>query len=266
MPEFRVCRPLVHLHTKPERQAELESQLLYGSLCHIDKVEGQWAHIFNEEHGKGWVEYAALIAIDKPYPTQATVESLWTHVYETPSRVASPPKLTLFFETPLNVVGEGERGWSQIALLDGTSGWVHTGDLRFSREARSPAEMVALAKRFVGVPYLWGGASSQGYDCSAFIQMLYRQRGIKLPRNSKDQAVAQGWRTLDNGEKVKEGDLAFLGLGKVTHVVLMLDDKHCIQTAGEYPHGGPHVLQVTTLDHPFWQERSLFTRRLQNHH
>lgn len=262
MQEFRVNRPLVHMHTKPDEKAELESQLLYGSLCHVEKKEGKWAFVSNEEHGKGWVEDTALIPCKKAYDAQATVEAIWTHLYETPSRVASPPKMTLLFETPLVLVGEPEDKWSRVALLDGSSGWVHTGDLRFAGEARSLVDVVDLAKRFLGIPYIWGGASSLGYDCSAFVQMLYRQAGVKLPRNSRDQAVAEGWRTLEKGEKIQLGDLSFLGLGKVTHVVFMLNDTHCIQTAGEYPQKGPHVLQITTLDHPYWQERSLFTRRL----
>lgn len=262
MQKCRIGRPLVNMHTKPDEKAELESQLLYGSLCHVEKMEGRWALVSNEEHGKGWVEYPALIPCEKPYRAQAAVETIWTHLYESPSRVVSPPKMTLFFETALELAGEEENRWSRVTLLDGSSGWVHTGDLRFSDKPRSHAEVVALAKRFIGIPYLWGGASTLGYDCSAFVQMLYRQMGVKLPRNSRDQAVVEGWRSLEPGEKNQIGDLSFLGLGKVTHVVFMLDATHCIQTAGEYPQGGPHVLQITTLDHPYWQERALFTRRL----
>ena len=85
-------------------------------------------------------------------------------------------------------------------------------------------EMCAFSQNFLGLPYTWGGRSSFGYDCSGFVQMLYRQMGIFLPRDSKDQCHWSGFREILEGE-IDSGDLIFFGSGinKITHVGMYLE-------------------------------------------
>ena len=69
-------------------------------------------------------------------------------------------------------------------------------------------ESIALARRFLGLTYLWGGRSSLGYDCSGFTQMLVRSRGIIMPRDADLQAAWDGAVAV-NRKKLRAGDLLF---------------------------------------------------------
>ena len=77
------------------------------------------------------------------------------------------------------------------------------------------ADYLKTAQAFIGVPYLWGGTTALGLDCSGFVQQVYRLNGLALPRDADQQAVL-GRRV----EKARAGDLMFFGAERVTHVAL----------------------------------------------
>jgi cell wall-associated NlpC family hydrolase len=96
-----------------------------------------------------------------------------------------------------------------LAVSDTT----HDGEV----ESRYPTadDYLKTAESFIGVPYLWGGTTALGLDCSGFVQQVYRLNGVALPRDADQQAVL--------GRKVEEaraGDLLFFGADSVTHVAL----------------------------------------------
>ena len=159
------------------------------------------------------------------------------------SRLPHPPKREPPPEAPLGVSVDvdldasvtcyGEARWVPLTLLDGRKGWIHRGDIR-PWEPLSLDALCAEAQRLLGCPYLWGGRSSMGCDCSGYVQMLYRMAGIILPRDACQQATS--------GEAVDTllpGDLLFYGsAGQVGHVALFLG-----ATASSTQH--PHHPRVT---------------------
>jgi cell wall-associated NlpC family hydrolase len=86
------------------------------------------------------------------------------------------------------------------------------------------ADLVETAQSYLGVPYLWGGTSAQGFDCSGLTMSVYRLNGLQLPRSSRDQFEAGTPVTVD---ELREGDLLFFatgGAGRVSHVGMYVGD------------------------------------------
>ena len=123
-----------------------------------------------------------------------TVESLFAHIYREASVTKHAPLITIPFESRLEVVAEPKEDgrWFQVRLPDDRAGWVQAGDITLEPKRLTIAETLEFSKRFLGLPYTWGGTSSYGYDCSGFSQMLGRRRGLSLPRDAQPQAEWSG--------------------------------------------------------------------------
>jgi cell wall-associated NlpC family hydrolase len=93
-------------------------------------------------------------------------------------------------------------------------------------------EVVAVAKRYLGVPYVWGGESPSGFDCSGLVQYCYEQVGISLPRTSREQFTAGDYIAPDRLDLLKEGDLVFFGYN---------GDPNQIHHVGIYCGGGDFI-------------------------
>jgi cell wall-associated NlpC family hydrolase len=104
------------------------------------------------------------------------------------------------------------------------SGWVFAGHI--APLAQVEPDFVAVAERFVGAPYLWGGRDSIGLDCSGLVQMSLEAAGVKVLRDSSMQAdtVGKVIQPAPNFSNLQRGDLIFWG----GHVGIMLDDKRLI--------------------------------------
>ena len=103
------------------------------------------------------------------------------------------------------------------------------------RETAFPCSSIAVitnhARSFLGVPYRWGGISSQGIDCSGFTQLCYRMGGYVIPRDAHQQ-YASLLQDVDRNH-LQEGDLIFFGRQKITHVVMALNNHEYIHSEGQ---------------------------------
>ena len=173
---------------------------------------------------------------------------------------AHAPLLTVPFETRLEVADEsGEGRWFQVRLVDGRAGWVQGGDVAFDRKPLSTAEMLALSKRFLGLPYTWGGTSSYGYDCSGFVQMLERQRGVPMPRDAQPQAEWSGVAPVSRAD-LEPGDLLYFGSSEkhITHTGMYLGEGKFIDaTTYQTP-----MVRIDDLSDPHWVRLLVAARRV----
>jgi len=245
--------------SEPNSGAALASQAIYGTT--VDEIErsGDWVRIRTPDDYAGWVHVSALTQTQTPYGVRGTVamvDSIRAHLYHNDS-VIHPPVISLPYETRLEITG-GEGRWLQVRLVGAREAWIQSGDLTFRETPFSLAEVVALSNRFVELPYTWGGASSFGYDCSGFTQMLYRRRGINMPRDSHLQANWNGVMVVEKRD-LQMADLLFFGdhFDKITHTGMYLGEGYFIHAT---THNVPRI-QVSELADPHWTNLLVACRR-----
>jgi cell wall-associated NlpC family hydrolase len=262
LPNAVVLRPVENLYSAPSEDSDVVTQAIYGSNVAVLDERAGWARIRMVDATAGWTPLDAL-QIGPPYGVSgklAAVASLFAHIYREPDVTAHAPLLTVPFETRLEIAGgQLPERWRQARLPDGRIGWVQVGDLSFDDAPLGTPEMLALARRFLGLPYTWGGTSSFGYDCSGFMQMLERRRGILLPRDARPQAEWAGMVPVSRAD-LAPGDHLYFGVSpkRITHTGMYLGDGRFISaTAYQTP-----MVRIDSLSDPHWVALLVAIRRV----
>lgn len=222
------------LRPSPDHRAELASQLLLGEVVRLPgtRPRAGWRRVRGEHDGyEGWARDWGLV------PVTAARARRW-HRAATAS-IAAPLVVAgarpgggiavgpLFFGSRV-IPGRRRDGHRAVELPDGRRGWVPEPALRSDGEA--PPTVTDRITSLLGAPYLWGGRTPAGIDCSAFVQLVLAEQGVVLPRDARDQYDA--CRPLRAGEPPRPGDLAFFAAPRlpVGHVGIALGDgwwAHC---------------------------------------
>ena len=265
------AQPVVNMYSAPTLDADVVSQAIYGTTVQptlpkdaTAAPEG-WMYIKTPDDYPGWVQRQQFLPLDpkEDYAGNAkkvvVVANRGANVYRESDVTKHAPILTLPFEVALEETGvEGAR-WHKVRLVDGREGWIQSGDVqqRLTQPLTIP-EMIALAKRFIGVTYTWGGRSSFGYDCSGFTQMLMREHGVLMPRDADIQAAWSGVEAVDRKD-LKPGDLLFFGdsVKDITHTGMYIGN-------GEFIHDTTHdhpMVQISRLDDQPWTRILVACRR-----
>jgi gamma-D-glutamyl-L-lysine dipeptidyl-peptidase len=262
LPNAVVLQPVVNMYSRATGDADVVSQAIYGANVGILEQKDGWARIRTADDYMGWTPLSAL----RPGPPYAAggrvaeVQSLYAHVYREASLTRHAPVITVPFETKFEVIAEpAQQKWIQVRLPDDHSGWLQLGDVAFESKPLTIPEMIALSKRFLGLPYTWGGTSSFGYDCSGFTQMLCRRRAIHMPRDAQPQAEWNGVSPVAR-QDLQPGDLLYFGSSEkhITHTGLYLGDAKFINaTAFETP-----TVRIDNLDDPHWTRLLVAMRRV----
>ena len=177
---------------------------------------------------QGWVERAAICKLDGLFAIEAFVSVCRqaAHLYAVEDTIYGPI-MTLPFESRLQLMAPVKEGyrWLQVRLPDQRTAYIQRGDVQFDERKLTRREMCQFSLQFQGLPYTWGGRSSFGYDCSGFVQMLYRQMGILLPRDARQQIHWAGFKPGQRSD-LTAGDLLFFGPeeSRIQHVGLSLGD------------------------------------------
>ncbi len=207
--------PAAALRRGPAPDAEQMDQLLFGELFEVLDEAGGWA--FGQARRDGYVGYveASGLGPQGSAPTH-TVRALRTYGYSGPSIKTAPVGL---YSMNALVTAEGREG----RFVKTSGGWFVEDHL--APVDASAADFVAVAERFVGTPYFWGGRTSVGLDCSGLVQQALYAIGRPCPRDSDQQAAL--------GEPVpaaqlRRGDLVFWR----GHVSIMINDTDIVHANG----------------------------------
>lgn len=263
-PEAVVLQPVANMYAQPGEDAEVVSQAIYGTNVGVVESRTGWLHVRTPDDYTGWMPAEELRSVEKPYASSgrvAWVDNLFANIYREPNVTRRRPLITVPFETRLEAIAEPQDNprWLEIRLPDDRAGWLQRGDVTFENRPLSVAETIELGRRFLGLPYTWGGTSSFGYDCSGFTQMLCRRRGTLMPRDADMQASWEGVVPVKR-EDLKPGDLLFFGsaTGHITHTGMYVGEGKFINaTTWIRP-----VVQICDLGDPHWTRLLVACRRL----
>lgn len=248
---FGIVRLAVcNIRTAPKHAAELSTQATLGTPLRIWKKEGNWYYVQTPDRYLGWLDAAGLT------PMQVEQYRQWS---KRPKRIVTARNSFVYLEADarspivtntlagniLAQTGGIENGYYAVGLPDGRQGFIRlhdTDDFDNWLQSRmfTDSAIIASANTFMGVPYLWGGTSPNGFDCSGFTKTVFFLNGLVLPRDASQQVhvgVDLGTE-LDFG-KWLPGDLLFFGRSekeelpeKITHVAIYLGNGKFIHSAG----------------------------------
>lgn len=215
--------PIVPLREEPAHRSQQLSQLLFGEGFRVLEVKDQWLKVQTENDGYvGWIQaIQAVIISEENYQEIQQKAFLLTHEPVTVIRrndnfsllhLPAGSRLTAVVEDKFKI------GKTTFELLH---------SVEFKKNT-----LVKYASTFLNTPYLWGGRTHFGIDCSGFAQVVYRLYGVQLKRDSWQQA--QQGRTVDFLQDALPGDLAFFDNeeGKIVHVGIMVDHEKIIHASG----------------------------------
>lgn len=240
---------LIPVRREPSEAAEMETQILFGEVfCLLEQIKG-WCRVRLDFDGyEGWVDEKYWLP-----SSEKTIES-WMRE---PDYVVTLPFIKLIREPykSVQLISAGSRlsfnGEDRNAFVIGKREFYLQGGV----PERKP-EVVEVAKGFINTPYLWGGRSFFGIDCSGLTQVVYKTMGEVLPRNASQQMDCG--REIAFVEESKAGDLAFFENeeGRIVHVGLCLGSGRIIHASGE--------VRIDHLDHQgiFCRERQKYTHHL----
>ena len=195
-----VTDSVLPLKNKPNDQAELVSEMLFGEKFIVYERQEAWA--WGQSQTDGYVGFVKINGLsDQPASPTHEVKELKTFVYQRPD-IKSPVIKGLSMGSRVSLK---EKGENFICLKEG--GWIvekHVVELNVKE-----ASFIAVAKKYIGTPYLWGGRSSNGLDCSALVQLSLSRVGILMPRDTDQQEKAVGCFFGKNAKDIKRGDLLY---------------------------------------------------------
>jgi cell wall-associated NlpC family hydrolase len=227
------------------------TQLLLGDRVLIDEVVDGWTKIVAPDQPCphldrrgyiGWIPSAHLAphdGIDHSHAEVYIVNSITSTLLASPD--GKPTDITAVLGTRLTVAGPAKARYLPV-IVPGRAEplWATLSDLVTApTQPPTAADVLDIAERLVGVPYIWGGASSYGIDCSGLVYLAHRHAGFSVPRDADDQAEAS--RALGSEEEAQPGDLHFFARpdSAIHHVGIVRGDQqtlHASGTAGRVQH------------------------------
>ena len=225
---------------KPSHSSQIIDQGLMGNQLKLLRFENGWYLSQTHYDYVGWVNQTAIQICnsnqikDWDSSNLVRVSIISDHIYSKPN-LDSQPISDIVLNNKLKLINKNVD-WSLIQLPDKRFGYIkNTSFIKETEKIQNPIQTrLRLAHQMMGTPYLWGGNSSKGNDCSGFTQNIFEASGIQLPRDARQQALYGEEIIPDNiWSNIQPGDLLFFGKeDRVTHVGMSLGQYDFIHQGG----------------------------------
>ena len=267
----------IYMRVAPDYESALETQELMGTIVEIKGEKGYWREIVSPQPYQAWCTEKGIVEMSqeeldayKAAP-KCIFTDLYGHLYEEPSLKSAAICDLVGGDVMRLSPGQGKmrgsglsgiphkKGWTKVLLPSGKEGWVssaqvkpHDGFFSIAKGEgdaqtltdRQMEDIIAKAFTLKGVPYLWGGMTPKGVDCSGLVRWSFIMNGIVIPRNASQIIYCGDEVSLD---AMQRGDLVFFGTpakdGKpqrVTHIGIYLGDGRIIHSS--------HMVRVNSLN------------------
>ena len=242
----------IPVRREPSDQSEMVTQLLFGDAFRVTEQKENWHHIVSMfDQYEGWIDRKQYLPVSKttydllnqhPSPVTAELFQLITD-----KKIGNSYPIVLGSSLPFFANGECKIE-DRIFSFDGN---VSLPNSKPNRDG-----IIETAMLFLNSPYLWGGKTPFGIDCSGFTQLVFKANGIQLKRDAHQQAeIGEPYSFV---EEAQPGDLAFFDNeeGKIIHVGILIGDNRIIHASG--------CVRVDPFDHYgiFMTERGGYTHNL----
>lgn len=270
---------VANLRSQPQHSAELATQALMGTPLNVLKKERGWYLVQTPDQYIAWLDWGGLqLMTDKEFKDwKATEKLIYTKPFGFSYKNAKADSSTisdLVLGDILEISGLQE-GFFEVKYADGTIAYIPEEDATLYEDwleklSQSESSLVNTSFLFKGLPYLWGGTSFKGVDCSGFTKTVYFMNGLIIPRDASQQ-IHTGELVDDQKhfEKLLPGDLLFFGRPatessseKVVHVGIWIGNDEFIHASGNV-----HVSSMDSTAENFDDynyERYLRSKRLLN--
>ena len=202
---YTINSKIVSMYRKRDINSEMVSQALYGENFYVLKKDGEWTFIeLEDDKYKGWVlncKYNQYFT----YTHIVNIPSTW--VYVRPD-IKSSVIMKLFAGSKTKII-EFDKTWSKIEIFDKNFfyGYVPTKHII---KINKKLSWIKIIKQFENTPYLWGGKTVNGIDCSGLLQLSMKFTGLNIPRDTKDQKTYfQNFILKSKHKNYNKGDIIF---------------------------------------------------------
>lgn len=230
---FAICNlAIIPLRAEPSDRSEIVSQVLFGEHFEVLVVDKQWSRIkLQYDNYEGWVDTKQYQLISENSYKQLSKDA-----------IILSSDLVEYVSTPNNILIPIPLGAS-LSFLNHSEINTENFDFEGMRVSgvKAKTDIINTAFMYLNAPYLWGGKTPFGIDCSGFTQMVYKLNGYTLLRDASQQST-QG-EALSFIEESETGDLAFFDNeeGNIIHVGIIMDNNYIIHASGK--------VRIDRLDH-----------------
>ena len=240
---------VANLRAQPKHSAELVTQTLMGMPLKIYEVQNGFYHVKTPEGYYAWVDAAGIEIVSRQKFKQwltkpkIIITAQCGKICKKPYADAVP--VSDYVLNDVFALKQMQDDYALVEYPDGRNGFLKKGTfltLKQFEENNKKADaddLINNAKQYLGIPYLWGGTSTKGLDCSGFTKNVYAQLGYLLPRDASQQVkIGKTIQITADFSQLKPGDLLFFGhqkngKDKITHVAIHMGNGRIIHATGE---------------------------------